>query len=191
MMNIEQLTDKQKSEIKYRFISEKAGLNYTTKITLEFNNWLDTQDPDYLDSVIIQCHKNNIPITGVLLEQLKVAALNRLLRKYSYTKKSKVNVDVVYEELNWIIFKLIHFCHLTKDPATFLAAVLLDSKFPHLTKRASVLDKEYLKWTKVNKDLIDEAKAIRPDGWSKEEQTSFRAMFPDKKPEALRGNRRD
>jgi len=190
MKNIEQLTDEQKSDLKYRFLTEWRDIIYTTKIDLEFNNWVNTQDPDYMDSVVIQCHKNNIPITGILLEQLKIAALNRLLRKYDYRKKTKVNQNLPYEEAYQNILRLIHFCGKSREDATLLVATMMEKYYPDHKKKASTLDHEYRVWRKdTGQMIVDYFMTEKPDGWSKEEQDHYLSLFPEPNA-ALEGSRR-
>ena len=191
MKNIEQMNDEKKSDIKFKFLEEGIDLNYTTKIKLEFNNWLNIQDPDYMDSVVIQCNKNNIPITGVLLEQLAIASLKRLSREYDYRKKTKVNQDLPYEEAYKLIFQLCHFCSKGREEATLLVASMMCEYYPDHYKKASTLDQGYIKWkrTKGIRELIEYSINERPNGWDEQEQKHFLSLFPEPNMN-LQGSRR-
>jgi|GEM_PF-4783575 len=191
MKNIEQLTDGQKSDIKSKFLEESIDLNYTTKIKLEFNNWLNTQDPDYMDSVVIQCNKNNISITGVLLKQLAIACVKRLLREYDYRSETKVNKDIPVEEAYKLIFQLCHFCSKERKEATLLVASMMYKYYPDHYKKASTLDQGYIKWKRIKeiRELIEYSINERPNGWNEQEQKHFLSLFPDPNMD-LRGSRR-
>jgi hypothetical protein len=161
-----------------------------TPLKINFSLWLQSGDPDYLDKIIMDLDKSCTEIKGVLLEQIAIAAKKRLLREYSYTKKTKVNSDILLDETCWVVFKLIHFCNKTMSDATLLAASLLDEKFPFASKKASTIDKEYAVWKKAHIDSINIVKSYKPDGWTQEEQTNFLTLFPEKISPSLKGNRR-
>jgi hypothetical protein len=162
-----------------------------TQLKINFGLWLTSEDPDYLDKIVIVMNTHSIEIKGVILEQLAIASLKRLKREFHYGKKTKVNKDVPADQANWQIFKLIHFCDYTLGDATILAAGWLDKTFPEHSLKASVLDKRYPNWAKTNKDSIDYVKSIREDGWGKEEQNKFLSFFPEYISDSLKGNRRD
>ena len=180
-------------DLRFRFIRDYPPLTTQgyTPLKINFSFWLKSGDPDYLDKIIMDLDKSGTEIKGVLLEQIAIAAKKRLLRKYSYTKKTKVNSDVLLDQTCWVVFKLIHFCNKTMEDATLLSAGILDAKFPLESKKASTIDKEYTKWKKANSDSIDIVKSFKPDGWTKDEQNNFLALFPEKISPSLKGNRRE
>lgn len=182
-------SEEEKQELIIRYCSECMDLN--THYSVLFEQWLNSGDPDYLDKMIMDMNRDGLQIKGLILEQMAIASFNRLLREYSYTKKTRINIDILDEQTYFLIFKLIHFCHKKRDEATFLMAGLLDAKYPLASKKASYLDKQYSKWSEENVTHIDYVKSLKPDGWTIEEQDTFMNNFPNKISPALRGNRRE
>lgn len=178
-------------EIKMRFQRETPLKDIRTSIRINFSNWLDSGDPDYLDKVIIDANNNNMEIKGVLLEQVAIASLKRLKREYSYTKKTKINSEVPTENAYWQIFKLNHFCNKSISEASLLAAAWLDYMFPSHSTKASTLEKRYPTWRHKNIDSVEYVKTIREEGWCKQEKEKFLSSFPEAIPQSLKGNRRD
>jgi hypothetical protein len=188
-----ELTKEQKTYIMTKCIQEnKSGNLYPMRLLEHLVCWLDTQDPDYMDSVVIQCHNANIPITGVILEQLALGARKRILREYSYGKKSKVNQDIPLNEAFWLIYSLTNFCHKTLKDASLLASWTLSVNHPKHSKKASVLDKGYPQWTKNNNEVMKIVKSQAPENWSTKEQEEFLSQFPkiEDIPQILKGIRR-
>jgi hypothetical protein len=180
-----------------RFNREYPTLGYPkiyVELKINFSEWLETGNPDYLDKTILVCAKHNVPMAGVLLEQLAVASLKRLKKGYTniYKQKAtKVNKNAPSNEAHWMIFKLTYFCNKFIYDASFLSAGWLDMTFPLYSKKASVLEKEHKSWVDKNKDDIEYIKTeVRPEGWSKLEQDEFLTNFPKNISESLRGNRR-
>ncbi|MBA6370960.1 hypothetical protein H4J56_05910 [Colwellia sp. BRX8-4] len=181
----------EKYELQIRFCKETPLKEHVTSISINFSEWLESGDPDYLDKIIIDADKNNIAIKGVLLEQISIASLRRLKREYSYTKKTKINANVPSDQAYWVIFKLTFFCNKSISESALLAAVWLDNIFPSHSTKASTLEKRYPTWRSDNIDSIEYVKSIREDGWSKLEQENFISSIPHLIPQSLRGNRRD
>ncbi len=184
-------SEEKKNELYLRYQSETPLKQRISSIRINFSEWLDSGDPDYLDKIIIDANKNDIEIKGVLLEQISIASLKRLKREYSYTKKTKINANIPREEAYWVIFKLTYFCNKGVGEASLLAAAWLDNMFPFNSTKASTLEKRYPAWKSDNKNSVEYVMSIRKDGWSKAEQEEFLSTIPDLIPKSLKGNRRD
>lgn len=184
-------SEEEKHGLRMRLCRETPLKQNVSSIRINFSEWVETGDPDYLDKIIIDADNHNIAIKGVLLEQISIASLKRLKREYSYTKKTKVNADVPSEHAYWVIFKLTYFCDKRISEAALLAAAWLDYMFPSHSTKASTLEKRYPTWRSDNADSIEYVKSIRENGWSKLEQENFILSIPHLIPQSLKGNRRD
>lgn len=180
-------SEDEKRELKIRFYSEYETLGAPDSIL--FGQWLNTGDPDYLDKLIMDANRDNIEIKGVLLEQVAIAAKNRLLRKYTYTKRTKINQEGFLDFICLHVFKLRTYCNKTDDEATFLVAGALDKQYPLSSKKASTISKEYAAWARGHSEYLEKAKSNGPDKWSKKQQEDYLSQFPNKISEVLRGNR--
>ena len=109
-----------KSLISTQFGRENESLNLNMALSLNFSKWLDTEDPDYLDQVVLLCAKDKIPIRGVLLESLSIASGRRINREYNYGKKTKVNAGADKAIAHQKTFLLTEFCHKSLFEASFL-----------------------------------------------------------------------
>lgn len=181
MKNIEQLSDEKKTTIMDRYSKEFKSTMYIHSVGFYFSWWVRTQDPDYMDYVVIECNRKNIPLKGVLLEQLALASSNRLSRRYSYRQEPKIDRYFALHEAYKSIFELSQFCGKTREDATLVVATMMAEHFPNDKKKASTLDKGYINWikTKEGRELIEESKITFPDGWSDDAQKSFLLIFPE------------
>lgn len=191
MKKIEQLSDEQKTALMERYFKEVDWKKNNFIVGKYFNWWVKTQDPDYMDYVVIECNKINIPLKGVLLEQLAIASSNRLSRRYSYRQESKIDRNFALHEAYKSIFELCHFCEKTRKYATLMVATKMADNFPSGELKASTLDKGYIKWikTKEGSELIEELKIEFYDGWSDEAQKRVLLGFPEPNTD-LQGSRR-
>jgi hypothetical protein len=182
MKNIEQLSNEKKTTLMDRYSQEKDWKKNNFIVERYFSWWVRTQDPDYMDYVVIECNRINIPLKGVLLEQLAIASSNRLSRIYSYRqKKPKIERNFVLDGAFKSIFELCQFCGKTREDATLLVATMMAERFPSDKQKASTLDKGYINWinTKEGSELTEELKIEFPDGWSDEAQKSTLLRFPE------------
>jgi hypothetical protein len=181
MKNIEQLSDEQKATLMNRYCNERDWKKNNFTVEIYFSLWLKTQDPDYIDYLVIECNRINIPIKGVLLEQLAIASSNRLSRIYSYRQKPKIDRNFALHKAYKSIFELCYFCGKTRQEATLLVATMMAENFSSDKLKASTLDKGYIDWkkTKEGTKLIKELKAEYYDGWSDEAQKKVLLGFPE------------
>jgi hypothetical protein len=180
MKNIEQLSDEKKTTLMDRYFQEIDWKKNNFTVEIYFSGWVKTQDPDYMDYVIIECNRINIPLKGVLLEQLAIASANRLSRRYSYRSKPKIDQHRALNKAYKSIFELSHFCGKTRKDATLLVATMMAENFPSYKQLASSLDKGYTNWknTKEGSELIIELKIEYYDGWSDDAQKRVLLTFP-------------
>jgi hypothetical protein len=181
MKNIEQLSDEKKATLMDRYRNERDWKKNNFIVEKYFSWWVMTQNPDYMDRVVIECNRINIPLKGVLLEQLAIASSNRLSRIYSYRQESKIGKSFALHNAFKSIFELCHFCGKTREDATLLVATMMAEHFPDDQPKASSLDKGYIKWikTKEGSKLIEELKIEFYDGWSDEAQKQVLLSFPE------------
>ncbi|MFT5760300.1 MAG: hypothetical protein ACI9LM_005085 [Alteromonadaceae bacterium] len=181
MKNIEQLSDEKKATLMERYSKEIDWKKNNFSVEVYFSWWVKTQDPDYMDSVVIECNRVNIPLKGVLLEQLAVASSNRILRSYSYRNDSKIDRYFALDKAYKSIFELCEFCGKTREDATLLVATKMADNFPTGKQKASTLDKGYLAWikTKEGRELTEELKTKYYKGWSDEAQKQVLLGFPE------------
>jgi hypothetical protein len=177
----------------YLFLGRNTKL--LVKISQHFMRWLETQHPDWLDSLVVLCDKNDVEVSGVLLEQLAIASSTRLKREYTKIyrqEESKAGKAWVDKRADKNIFILVYYCGKTKEEACLLAAGWLSEYFPDCTKKASTLEKRYPNWERENKDSVDRAKYLvsAGHGWTKAQQLAFLDDFPSDISEDLKGNRR-
>jgi hypothetical protein len=191
MKNIEQLSDEKKTTLMDRYSKETDWKKNNFSVEVYFSWWVQTQDPDYMDRVVIECNRINIPLKGVLLEQLAIASSNRLLRRYSYRQKPKIDRHFALHKAYKSIFELCQFCGKTREDATLVVATMMAEHFPSDKQKASSLDKGYINWikTKEGSELIEELNTKYYDGWSDEAQRRVLLGFP--KPNTdFKGSRR-
>jgi hypothetical protein len=181
MKNIEQLSDEKKTALMERYFKESDWKKNNFSVEIYFSGWVKTQDPDYMDYVVIECNKRNIPLKGVLLEQLAIASSNRFSRIYSYRTKPKIDQYFALHKAYKAIFELCQFCEKTRKDATLLVATMMGENFPSAKLMASTLDKGYIKWIKTKEgcELIKELKTKYYDGWSDEAQKMVLSGFPE------------
>ncbi len=181
MKKIEQLSDEQKTIIMDRYFKETDWKKNNFIVEKYFSWWVKTQDPDYMDYVVIECNRINIPLKGILLEQLAIASSNRLSRRYSYRQKPKIDRNFALHEAYKSIFELTHFCEKSREDATLLVATMMAKNFPSANLKASTLDKGYIDWKKTKEgcELIEELNIRYPDVWSDEAQKMVLSGFPE------------
>ena len=181
MKNIEQLSDEKKTNLMDRYRNERDWKKNNFIVEKYFSWWVKTQDPDYMDYVVIECNRINIPLKGVLLEQLAIASTNRLSRRYSYRQKPKIDRNLALHEAYKLIFELTHFCEKSREDATLLVATMMAENFPSAKLKASTLDKGYIGWkkTKEGRELIEELNIRYPDVWSDKAQKMVLSGFPE------------
>jgi hypothetical protein len=191
MNDIEQLSDLKKTTLMDRYCNERDWKKNNFIVEKYFSWWVKTQNPDYMDHVVIECNRINIPLKGVLLEQLAIASSNRLSRIYSYRQESKVGQEFALHNAYKSIFELCQFCEKTRKDATLLVATMLAEHFPNDKRKASSLDKGYLNWikTKEGSEIVEELKIEFPDVWSYEAQKRVLSGFPEPNTD-LQGSRR-
>jgi hypothetical protein len=181
MKNIEQLSNEKKIALMGRYFQDIDWWKNDFIVKKYFSWWVKTQDPDYMDYVVIECNRVNIPLKGVLLEQLAIASSNRLSRRYTYRQKPKIDRNFV---LHWAfssIFELCQFCGKTREDATLLVATMMAERFPSDKQKASTLDKGYITWirTKEGIEFTEELKIEFYDGWSDKAQKMVLSNFPE------------
>jgi hypothetical protein len=192
MKNIEQLSDEKKTALMNKYCNERDWKKNNFIVEKYFSWWLKTQDPDYMDYVVIECNRINIPLKGALLEQLAIASSNRLLRIYNYRNNiPKNDRHFAFHEAYKSIFELCQFCGQTREVATLLVASMMAKNFPNYKVKASTLDKSYLNWTKTKEgsELIEELNIRYPGAWSEGAQKMFLLSFPEPDTD-LQGSRR-
>jgi hypothetical protein len=191
MKNIEQLSDEKKTTLMDRYFQERDWKKNNFTVEIYFSWWVKTQDPDCMDCVIIECNRINIPLKGVLLEQLAIASENRLSRRYSYRTKLKIDRHRALHKAYKSIFELSHFCGKTREDATLMVATMMAEHFPSDKQKASSLDKGYTNWinTKAGSELIKELKIEYYDGWSDDAQKAVLLTFPEPNTD-FKGSRR-
>ena len=176
-----ELSDEKKTTLMDRYCQEKDWKKNNFTVEIYFSGWVKTQNPDYMDYVVNECNKKNIPLKGVLLEQLAIASSNRLSGIYSNRKKTKIGKDFALHKAYKSIFELCYFCKMSREYATLVVATMMAANYPSYKQQASSLDKGYLNWkkTKEGSELIEELKIEFPDGWSDKTQKMVLLSFPE------------
>lgn len=155
-----------------------------------FSGWLKTEDPDYLDQIVLLCSVKEVSIKGVLLEQLGISSKARLNREYKYRNTPKVNAGVHLFDVHVNLFLLKFFCGLKVKDAALRAAGWMDSNYPLEGHIRSTLEKRQPAFERENGKLIQDFKRLWPDGWSEEQKRLKLKEFPVPKAKALGGTRR-
>jgi hypothetical protein len=180
-----------------RFEYDLFDLVHRQKITnvskiqsyINFMNWLETNNHEDLDQSLIWLTESQSEVPEILVNELRIAAIQRL--KNPKKKYIKSQVKAAKEDSLQQVLKLIYFCGITRDQACDMGAWYYDQKYSHLSAFISTsIYKAYSRWMKTEgaRLHIIGFKKYKPNGWTIAEQKKFTDQFGQAN-KALRGTK--
>ncbi|MDR8522228.1 hypothetical protein [Shewanella fidelis] len=125
-----------------------------------FNQWIISENPDYLDQLVQTCAYYGIPIKGLLLKHVGALAQKRMLRLSNLKKTNKVLKDEYSYQAHKKALQLIYWCECKNENAYDLVANWGYSS-GKLKKKSSSLQKESTTWRSKHQQLEAQIKEYK------------------------------